>query len=212
MTLHRRGLGLGLAALAAVTAGGCISVGSSGGAQISLQLRDAASAPARRAQPLVAALLIQPLPGNAFADTVSIAYSRRADEFAFYQLAGWTERPVRLLPRLLQRRLEARGLAGAAGLLGDPLHGDWLLTLAIDSLHHDLSTEPGVARLGLTVELFDRRHRSRVARRQFEAAVPSARADSAAAAAALSQAVGQALDELLPWLEDELQRVAAAPR
>lgn len=193
---------------------GCISVGSSDSAapHASHLLHDTAASVERRAEPLVAALLIQPLPGIALADTASIAYSRRANEFAFYQLASWTERPVRQLPRLLQRRLEARGVAGAVGLLGEPLRGDWLLAVAIDTLHHDVATAPGVARFALTAELFDRRSRTRVARRQFEATMPTARADSAAAAAAMSQALSATFDRLGPWLEDELQRgVAARP-
>ena len=177
-------------------------------------LRDAAqSTPssARRAEPLVRALLIQPLPGDALADTASIAYSRRAHQFAFYQLASWAEWPSRELPRLLQRRLEARGVAAAVGMLGEPMRADWLLTIGVDTLHHDLSTAPGQARLALTAELFDRRHRTRIARRQFEASTPTASADSAAAAAALSVAVAQAFDALVPWLESELQSAATRP-
>lgn len=192
---------------------GCVSVGSSGGAapHASHLLHDpgAGGAP-RRSQPLLPALLIQPLPADALADTASMAYSRRANEFSFYQLASWTERPVRQLPRLLQRRLEARGVAGAVGLLGQPLRSDWLLAVAIEALHHDVSTLPGMARFKLTAELFDRRSRTRVARRQFEANVPTARADSAAAAAAMSKAVSSSFDALVPWLEDELQRAITA--
>lgn len=212
MTPKRRGVTFGLAALVGAALAGCISVGSSGGgaAQASYQLHDMAAPTPRRSQPLVAALLIQPLPASTLADTAAIAYSRRAHEFAFYQLASWTERPVRALPRLLQRRLEASGMAGAVGLLGDPLRADWLLAVAIDTLHHDVSAEPGTARLALTVELFDRRDRSRVARRQFVADVPAARADSAAAAQAMSQAMSTAFDALVPWLDDELQRAVAA--
>jgi ABC-type uncharacterized transport system auxiliary subunit len=140
---------------------------------------------------------------------VSIAYSRRANEMAFYQLASWTERPVRRLPRLLQRRLEAAGVAGAVGTLGEPLRADWLLTIGVDTLHHDVAAPPGQARFALTAELFDRRSRTRIARRQFEASAPCTSADSAAAAAALSQAVAQVFDALVPWLERELQAAAA---
>lgn len=206
---HRAAALLALLWLAA-----CVSLGpgSDAGPQVQLQLVDAgAAAPARRALPLVDALLIQPLPADGLADTVAIAYSRRSHEFAFYQLATWTERPVRQLPRLLQRRLEARGVAGAVGLLGEPLRADWLLTLAIDSLHHDVSASPGQARLAVTAELFDRRRPGRVARRSFVAAVPTPGAGGPAAAAALSQAVGQVFDEILPWLEDELQRAVEKP-
>lgn len=192
--------------------GGCVSVGigEQAAAESQYALRDAgAAAMPRRSQPLLAALVLQPAPADALADSSAIAYSRRDGEFRFYRLASWTERPVRALPRLLQQRLEARGVAGAVGLLGEPLQADWLLAVGVDTLHHDLREEPGAARLALTLELFDRRRRVRVARRRFEAEVPVARADSAAAAAAMSQAVAQVFDAAVPWLEDELQR---APR
>lgn len=202
-----------LAALA--TLGGCVSVGIGNEAALDTQfaLRDAAAAaPARREQPLVQSLLIQAVPADALGDTTSIAYSRRPGEYAFYQLASWTERPVRVLPRLLQRRLEARGSAAAVGLAGEPLRSDWLLQVSVDAVVHELGSEPGAGRLALTLELFDRRSRARTARRSFEASVAAPRADSAAAAAALSQAVAQVFDAAVPWLEGELQRAAAAPR
>ena len=138
MNPTRRRVGLGLAVVATSAAGlaaslaGCVSVGSAdGAAALTLhQWHDTSPAPARRDTPLVAALLIQTLQADALADTSAIAYSRRANEFSLYQWASWTERPVRQLPRLLLHRLEARGLAGAVGLLGDPLRADWLLVLA----------------------------------------------------------------------------------
>lgn len=208
MTNWRRGLAL----LAPFVLAGCVavSVGNEGAPHTQHRLNDStATQVQRRTTPLVPALLIQPLPGDALTDTVAMAYARRANEFAFYQFATWTERPVRQIPRLLQRRLEARGVAAAVGQLGEPLRADWLLTVAVETLHHDVSTPPGSARLAISVELFDRRSRIRVARRHFDTAVPMAQADSATAAAALSQAVGQVFDELVPWLELEL---AEAPK
>jgi len=187
---------------------GCITVGIGADAALQVQhvLHDNGTPPAQRAQPLVDALLIQPLPGDATADTVSIAYSRRAHEFAFYQLASWSERPVRRVPRLLQRRLEAHGLAAAIGMLGDPVRSDWLLTIVIDTMVHDVAAPPGQARFALTAELFDRRTRTRVARRQFGATAASARVDSAAAAEAMSAALTQVFDAMLPWLDASLAR------
>lgn len=199
--------------LAALILAGCVSVdiGRDSPAQTLHLLHDSAAAPARRAAPLVPALLIQPLPATPMADTLSIAYSRAPNEFAFYQFATWAERPVRQLPRLLQQRLEARGVAGATGLLGEPLRADWLLTVAIDRLHHDVATPPGQARVALTVELVDRRQRVRLARRQFSADLPTQRADSAAAAAALSRAMTQVFDAVVPWAEGELARATRTP-
>jgi len=190
-----------------------VGLGSDVPAQAQYLLHDAAAPVQPLAQPLVAALLIQPLTADALADTVAIAYSRRAHEFATYQFTSWTERPLRQVPRLLQRRLEARGLAGAVGVAGDPLRADWLLTITIDSMHHDVSVQPGQGRIALSAELFDRRNRTRIARRQFEAAVPAGSADALAAAAAMSQALTQVFDDLVPWLETQLQPAAAkAPR
>jgi len=200
----------GLAVGAVLVLAGCISVGVGGDVprQVQYRLHDDGVAMSRRAEPLVPALLIQALPADALADTLSMAFSPRADEFALYQLASWTERPVRQLPRLLQQRLQARGVAATVGMIGDPLRADWLLTIGVDTLHHDISVAPGQARLALTAELFDRRDRRRVARRNFEAAVPTASADSAAAAAAMSRAVAQSFDALVPWLESELTAAA----
>jgi ABC-type uncharacterized transport system auxiliary subunit len=202
-------------ALASLLLSACISVGIGGDApaQAHFLLNDAATPAPRRAQPVVAALLIQAVPAGATADSAAIAYSQRPDEFAFYQFAQWTERPLRRVPRLLQQRLEARGVAGAVGIVGDPLRADWLLTVAVDALHHDVSVPPGQARVALAAELFDRRSRTRIARRQFDVAVPTASATAPAAAAAMSSALTQAFDRLVPWLEAELQQAAtAAPK
>lgn len=162
------------------------------------------------AAPLVPALLVQALPADAIADTASIAYSRRPHEFSFYQLASWTERPVRLVPRLLQRRLQQRGVAGAVGQLGDPLRSDWLLSVSLESLYHDVSVDPGLGRLVMVAELFDRRQRLRVARHRFATQASAASADSAGGAEAISQALAQAFDALMPWLEQALQGALAS--
>ena len=190
----------------------CVSVGlgADAPAQAYHQLTDSAAPATRRAQPIVSALLLQALPADASADTAALTYSPRPSEFAYYQFAQWTERPVRRVPRLLQQRLEAAGLAGAVALAGDPARADWLLTVAIESLHHDASSLPGQGRVAISVELFDRRSRTRVARRQFEAAVPAASATAPAAAVAISAALTQTFNALVPWLDAELQRATAA--
>ena len=81
--------------------------------------------------------------------------------------------------------------------------------MAVDSLHHDASSDPGVGRVGLTLELVDRRSRQRAARRSFTTDAPLPSADATGAAAALSQALARAFDEAVPWLEDTLARLPA---
>lgn len=200
-----------LAALALLLAG-CVTVdvGGDSPAQTQYVLDDAGAPPPRRAAPVADALLIQAAAGDPLADTLSIAYARRPGERAFYQLATWTDRPARRIPQLLQRRLEARGSFRAVAVLGQPLHADWLLALAIDDIHHDLATEPGRARLAVRAALYDRQKRTQVAQRTFSADVPVAEAKSAAAAAAMSRGVAQVLDALVPWLEQEVERARRA--
>ena len=117
---------LALAALASSATAGCVSVklGSEPAAPVQLSLRDAAAAPPVLRVPLAVALtpalLIQAQPGQALADTLAIAYTRREGEYAFYQLA--------------------------VGLLGDPMGADWLLSVGVDSLHHDSAARSSTAR------------------------------------------------------------------
>lgn len=196
---------------------GCVSVevGRDAGAQRVHLLHDpgAAVAASARSTALVPALLIQPAPGSAVADTQAIAYSRRPHELAFYQLASWNDRPVRQVPQLLQQRLEASGLAGAVGMVGDPLSADWLLSVRVDRLEHDVAVEPGVARVQLTVELYDRRRSGVLRRQRFSATAPVAAADSGAAVSAMSQALASNFDALLPWLQEQWTSPAPqAPR
>jgi ABC-type uncharacterized transport system auxiliary subunit len=204
--------GVGAPVLFSACGGIDIGIGAESPPQTYLALRDPGAAPSRRTEPLVPALVIQALPADALADTAGIAYARKPHEYAYYQLASWTDRPVRQLPRLLQRRLEARGTAADIGQNGDPLRSDWLLTLAVNVLYHDVSVRPGQGRVALTAELHDRRNRRRIARRRFEAAAPAAREDSSSGAEAMSVATGRVFDELVPWLEAELERAAAASR
>ncbi|MBK7261892.1 MAG: membrane integrity-associated transporter subunit PqiC [Rubrivivax sp.] len=189
-----------------------VEVGGEPAANVQLSLTDARPDVTRRAQTIVDALLIQAQPAQALGDTQAIAYSRRENEYAFYQYATWTERPVRRLPQLLQRRLQARGVATAVGMLGDPLRADWLLVIGVDDLHHDVRVAPGRGRLALTAGLYDRRTRVRVAQRHFVTTVAAGRADSAAAVAALSEATADVFDALLPWVETELQQGVARAR
>jgi len=211
------------AAGAALTQTGCLSMDLGGDNPGVLQwaLRDAQATPTvPLGAPLVDALLLQARPSNAVADSLSIAYSRQQNAFAFYQFAAWTERPVRQVPRLLQQRLQARGMAGTVGQMGDPMRADWLLMVGVDELHHALAPalapalvpalasalQPGSgqARVGLTLELFDRRKRIKHAEQRFDAQLPVASADAAGAVDALSRALALCFDRALPWLEAAL--------
>lgn len=200
---------LNAVAIAGVIAGvlpGCIAVRLDGQSarHVNLVLADARPAMTRRAAPATPALLIQAVPADPLANTRSIAYARSPGAREFYQLASWTEPPLRAITRLLQQRLETHGTAQAVGLLGQPLAADWLLAIGVDAVYHDVAAAPGTVRLALRAELIDRRTRTQAARRTFDAQVPAERADAMAAAAALAVAVADVFDALVPWLDQQL--------
>ncbi len=209
-----------------LTLSGCVSVGigNDAGVQPLYVLHDAAlpdpgagvssAIPPSLAKPRIATLMIQALPAAAVGETVSIAYSRRPHELAFYQLASWNERPVRSIPQLLRQRLESSGVAGAVGLIGEPLQSPWLLTVGVDELVHDVARAPGSARVGLTLALYDRRSGQRLGSRRFDASAPVSSADSVHAAAAMSTALALTFDAIVPWVEGLLpaQPGACRPR
>ena len=146
-------------------------------------------------------LAIQANGSDPLADSTAIVFSRRPGERALYQLAYWNERPSRRLAQLVQQRLEARGRFASVTQLGQPVATDWLLTLAIETLVHDVSTEPGRAQLVLRAEMIHRGDRQRVAQRVFTAAPPVAEASAPAAVAAFGTATADVIDELAAWVE-----------
>jgi len=158
----------------------------------------AAVAPAAGAR---APLAIQAVGSDPIVDSTAMVYSRRPGERAFYQFASWSERPSRRLALLVQQRLESRGTFASVTQLGQPVNADWLLTLALDTVVHDVSGTPGRAQLVLRAELIRRADRARVAQRIFSAAPPVIEAAAPAAVAAFAVATSDVLDELAPWVE-----------
>lgn len=203
---------LAAAAAAMVLLAGCVSVsvGSADAPGLTFYvLADARPAAVEARRPGASArLAIQADGSDPLTDSTAIVFSRRPGERALYQFAAWNERPSRRLALLTQQRLEARGRFASVTQLGQPVATDWLLTLAIETLVHDVSTEPGRAQLVLRAELIHRRDRSRVAQRTFIAAAPVAEAAAPAAVAAFAIATAEVLDQLADWVE---ATVAAGP-
>lgn len=202
---------IGLAAVSAWLAG-CVSVkfGSSDAPAMTYYLLTDAR-PATVVQPAPAgaqSLAIQGLSSDPLADSTTIVFSRRQGERSLYQFASWTERPSRRLAQLAGQRLQARGQFASVTQLGQPVNAEWLLTLSLDTLVHDVSTSPGRAEIVLAAELIQRRDRVRVARRVFSAAAPVETAAAPAAVAAFGVAAADLLDELTAWVE---AMVAANP-
>lgn len=197
--------GLVVAATAISLLAGCVSV-SVGSADapgltffVLADARPAAAEPPRAGA--TARLAIQTSGSDPLADSTAIVFSRRPGERSLYQLASWNERPSRRLAQLAQQRLEARGRFASVTQLGQPVATDWLLTLAVEALVHDVSETPGRAQLVVRAELIHRRDRVRVAQRVFSAAPLVAEASAPSAVAAFGTATADVLDQLVDWVE-----------
>lgn len=200
-------------AVAPLLLAGCFSVGVGNDAssvQAQYRLDDLAPPPTRAGRTLPRTLVVAAMPSIGIGDTFSMAYSRAAQERALYQYASWAERPSNRIVQLLVRRIEARGAFASVAELGRGVGGDLILNVTVDELVHDAAS--GRGRLQLTVELVDRATRTLIARRRIEAMAPAPQEDARGAVRALSLALTQALDEIVPWLEAsaEKQPTAAA--
>jgi len=197
-----------LATLLIALLAGCVTVGigASDAPGISYYvLGDARPAAVRSSADTLGTLAVHGLGTDPLTDSTAIVYSRRADERALYQLAAWTERPARRLVQLAQQRLEARGAFASVTQLGQPVQADWLLTLTVEQMFHDVSSTPGRAKLAVRAELIDRRERSRVVAARFSAAPVVAEANATAAAAAFAEATADILDQVTAWVESAAQ-------
>lgn len=146
-------------------------------------------------------LSIQASGADPLADSVSMAFSRRSGERQLYQFASWSERPSRSLAVLAQDRLLAGGRFASVTQIGQPVASDWLLTLRLEQMLHDVAPTPGLARVAVRAELVDRRERVVIGQRLFAAAAPVAEPAAAPAAAAFGVATADLLDQLTPWVE-----------
>jgi cholesterol transport system auxiliary component len=172
-------------------------------------LDDLAKAGASRpAAPAGRVLLVNPASASPFYDTQNLVFSRSPGQRAYYQFAGWTERPGRRLSELLMRRLEARGGFKSVAVTTAGIKGDFVLSIRLEEFYHDTGANPGSVRIEVSAELVDYAGRTIVARRRFAQSVPAAGENAQAAVSAFNQATTALLDELSAWVES----VATQPR
>jgi cholesterol transport system auxiliary component len=182
---------------------GCLPIPSSVPAQQYYVLRDLANPAAaqRSAQASSRALLVNPTATSPFYDTQSMVYSRTAGQRAYYQFAGWTERPGRRFSELLMRRLEARGAFVSVASTTSGVRGDLILNTRLEELFQDTSASPGRVVVELTADLVDHAERTLMARRRFTQSVATTGENAAAAVTAFNQATTTLLEEVSAWVE-----------
>jgi ABC-type uncharacterized transport system auxiliary subunit len=147
---------------------------------------------------------------DVFYDAESLVFSRQSGQRAYYQFASWTDRPARLVARLAERRLDARGRFASVTRLTAGVRADLLVNIMVMEFYHDVAAKPAVVRVALIGELIDWRSRSLLAQHTFTLS-SSVQTDNAQGAVdAFDHAVTEALDALVPWVETEAAKAPAA--
>jgi cholesterol transport system auxiliary component len=154
-------------------------------------------------------LLVNPASASPFYDTQNMVFSRSPGQRAYYQFAGWTERPGRRLSELLMRRLEARGSFKSVAVTTAGIKGDLVLSTRLEEFYHDTDAKPGSVRIEVSAELVDYAGRTIVAQRRFAQSVPAAGENAQAAVAAFNRASTSLLDEMSAWIEDAVAQPVA---
>jgi cholesterol transport system auxiliary component len=173
-------------------------------------LEDLATAGAsRHAAPAGGVLLVSAASASPFYDTQNLVFSRAPGQRAYYQFAGWTERPGRRLTELLMRRLEARGSFKSVAATTAGIKGDFVLSTRLEEFYHDTGAKPGSVRIEVSVELVDYAGHTIVAQRRFAQSVPAAGENAQGAVAAFNRAATVLLDDLSAWIEGAMAQPVA---
>ena len=173
-------------------------------------LDDLAKAGASRPPaPSSSVLLVSAASASPFYETQNLVFSRAPGQRAYYQFAGWTERPGRRLTELLMRRLEARGSFKSVAATTAGIKGDFVLGTRLEEFYHDTVAKPGSVRIEVSLELVDYAGRTIVAQRRFTQNVPAAGENAEAAVAAFNRATTALLDDMSAWIESATGQPAA---
>lgn len=154
-------------------------------------------------------LLVNPASASPFYDTQHLVFSRAPGQRAYYQFAGWTERPARRLSELLTRRLEAHGGFRSVASTTAGIRGDVVLNTRLEEFYHDAGANPGSVRIEVSAEIVDLGARTLVSRRSFAQSAPVAGGNAQAAVAAFNQAATALLGEISAWVASVSTRPAA---
>jgi ABC-type uncharacterized transport system auxiliary subunit len=146
-----------------------------------------------------AVLVLAPATVASFYDTQDIVYSRMPGSLAYYQFSRWTEPPGVPFTRQLAARIDQSKAYRAVVIAGSGMGGSLVLATHIEEIYHDAAENPGTARVTLTAEMVDTRHRILVGRRRFSASVPVPSHDAPGAVAGCRQALGLVIDQVVAW-------------
>lgn len=167
---------------------------------------DGGTAPALAAAPAAAdapVLLVQTPTAAAGFDSKHMVYERTPLQLEWFTQSNWVDTPARMLAPLLLQALQASGLFRAVLLAPSTARSDLRLDSEIVRLQQSFLQQPSQLRLTLQLTLTDSRTREVLAWRQLDVvqdcASEDARGGSAAASAAVQQALQQLSDFVRTW-------------
>jgi len=163
-------------------------------------LRDPAGSAAGSAGPHIDRVLLiasAALPG--LYDSDRMVFSADGKSRSYFQFGYWSERPAQSLLLLTEARFAGAKRFREVALSTAGVRGDLLLSLRLDELYLDASSEPGQVRLTVSTELLDWQTRKLLARRSFAQAAPASPRDASGVAQAASYAVSLMLGAMLDW-------------
>ncbi len=129
-------------------------------------------------------------------DSTRIVYLRKAHELEAFAFSQWVDTPALMLAPLVARAIERTGAFRAVLRAPTAATGEMRLDTELLRLQHDFTIPPSRVRLTLRAVLIDSATRRVIARREFDASVPSASEDAYGGVVAANRAVRTVMAEL----------------
>lgn len=151
-------------------------------------------------------LIINPPIAAAGYDSARIVYTRESHKLEYFARSEWVDPPARMLAPLLVAAVEDSGAFRAVVLAPSSATGDLRLDTEIIRLQHDFLSQPSQVRFTLRAVLVNNKTRGVIARREFNAVVPSSSENPSGGVAAANHAVQTVLKDLSAFCAEAAQK------
>jgi cholesterol transport system auxiliary component len=144
----------------------------------------------------LATLIVNPPHAAAGFDSKRILYVRQDHKVESFAHSEWVDPPARMLAPLVVAAIGKTGAFRAVVPTPSAAAGDLRLDVELVRLQHEFQGSPSRVRLTLRAYIVDDKTRLVLARREFDASIPSASEDPYGGVVAANGAVRAVLDEL----------------
>ncbi len=141
----------------------------------------------------------------------AIVYSETANDLNNYVYNQWSDAPVRLLEKLFQQSIQARGLFKAVVTDISVSKADYLLESNLLDFKQIIDANNSHVVVTLQFNLLDARQRKIIATTTFRETSPVVENNAQGAVNAFNQASRKVADRLMEWLIQNLQQQCKSP-